>query len=158
MEQRLKNLRIIHMALTAPPIFMLGVFYFLRQSGQASNESPAELLYVAIGLAVFAPVLSHFISGQLFAARIVQIKENLSINEEQTVAVYQSPKIVQWALLEGPAFFQGVVFFLTGELLLLGLGGLLIAILAIQGPSLADLKKRLDISDTRLRQIQAASG
>ncbi|MEQ9366367.1 MAG: hypothetical protein RIF32_19155 [Leptospirales bacterium] len=158
MNQRMTTIRILHLALLIPPIALMGVFYFLRQSQGAGGEAPVALLYAAIAAALAGPVASHVVSRQLFSAAAARIKENLAINEEQTALSYQTAKIVQWALLEGPAMFQAVVFYLIGEPVLLGLGGLLLALLGIQGPSLADLQKRLEISSTRWRQIQAASG
>lgn len=157
MKEKLATVRIIHMALLAPPIFLMGVLYFLRQSQAPSSDADPILLYVAIALALAAPVMSGLLSRQLFASAAKRIKEDLSLDEQATALSYQTPKIVQWALLEGPAMVQGVIFFLTGEIVLLGLGGLLLALLAVQGPSMADLQKRLEISDNRLRQIQAAS-
>ncbi len=157
MKEKLATVRIIHMALLAPPIFFMGVLYFLRQSQPPSSDADPILLYVAIALALAAPVMSGLLSRQLFASAAKRIKEDLSLDEQATALSYQTPKIVQWALLEGPAMVQGVIFFLTGEIVLLGLGGLLLALLAVQGPSMADLQKRLEISDNRLRQIQAAS-
>ena len=157
MNERLATARIIHMALLAPPILLMGIFYFLPQSEAESSGADPLLLYVAIAFALAAPVMSGLVSRQLFASAAKRIREDLSLDEQTIVLSYQAPKIVQWALLEGPAMFQAVIFFLTGEIVLLGLGGLLLALLAVQGPSMADLQKRLEISDNRLRQIQAAS-
>lgn len=157
MKERLAIARILHFGLLFPPTILLGVFYYLRSLADAPSTGEPALTYAAMVLALVSPVISRIVSGQLFKAAAARFKEDLSTTEAQTVATYQSAKIVQWALLEGPALFQAVIFYLTGEIILLGLGGLLLAILAMQGPSQADLQKRLEISDTRLRQIQAAS-
>lgn len=161
MDQSLRIARIIHLALFSGPAMATAVFYFLRQqealSGQEPIESQPLLVYVAIAVALLAPVVSHFVATQLGRTAAARVSGDLSMTEVQVAGLYQTVKIVQWAIIEGGALLQAVIYFLSGEMTLLALAGLLLAFLAISGPSLADLQKRLEISDSRLRQIQAAS-
>jgi len=66
---------------------------------------------------------------------------------DQKFEVYRAASLVQWALLEGPAIFCLICFFLTGNYAFLGLALVLIILFFLLGPTRTKIAFQLGLSE-----------
>lgn len=146
---RWQVIRILHWALVAGPVMFLVAQWFVRSSGgMDATEDPFGGLapFLAAGALVLGIAMSYIMPTFL--------KKNMHPEGDATRALqmYQSLKIIQWALVEGPALFAGVIFFLTGEIAAGGASVILILYLLVGlGPSPAQASKWFGISEAELK-------
>ena len=153
MQEKLRTAKLMHVALTASPAFALGVFYFVRSQMDEIARVP-ELYLSSLAMAVAAPFVSHFVAARLAAPRVAQFQADANASGKLIGTHYTSLKIVQWAIVEGVVFFQAVTYYLNGEIVNLGVGVLLLVYMATLRPSEADLQKRFELNETRMRQLR----
>ena len=129
MQSRLGVLPIIHIALGIGLAMSLGVFYFVRtQDGAPVPAEDLIQMYLIVGIAAAASsaVMAFILPGILLAkarAKETGVEPLTYEHFKKLLAPYQSAKIVQWALVEGPGLLNGVFFFRTGHLPFLIIGG-----------------------------------
>ena len=136
MEQQLKVIKIIHLALIAGLILS---YYFLGDLGNLT-----ELTFPTVNsenyIYLFIPIAAFIISNLLFKHFISKIDNNLSV--QQKLVSYQTASIIRWAILEGAAF---LILLIYPEFLLFGI--LLIIYLALLIPTEARIKRDLNQFD-----------
>ncbi|MGB1042121.1 MAG: MFS transporter [Tenacibaculum sp.] len=112
MEQKIKTLKIIHLALVAGvtlAYFLLGDFKNIMNL-EIDNSS---LIYS------FIPAIAYVLSNFMFNNLLKNIKSNTS--DDEKFSIFQSASIVKWAILEGACFLILMVkpeFLLFGVILL----------------------------------------
>jgi uncharacterized membrane protein len=116
-------LKLIHFALLVGLAMFAGICFFVSSSElTVSVTEHALMLTMAVALASILLPVSFVIHRPLLKFR----KETDSISKYQQL--YKSICVVRWALAEGPALFALVMFFVTGNLLLV-----VVAIICIVG-------------------------
>ncbi|MCB1327293.1 MAG: hypothetical protein H7A21_19545 [Spirochaetales bacterium] len=109
-----KLLKFLHLALLGGLLAATAVFY-LVPSGVRHDAAPADtMLYVGAGLA-----LTGVLAGQLLLPRVVRgrLSGNTKLSDDPSawVGAYQTGKLLQWSLIEGPALFLGITHWQTGN-------------------------------------------
>ena len=125
---RLRSMQIIAGALIVGVVMALVVLAIIRHT-TASGPPPAVPIftYVGVGLALVG-VIAHFIVPR-------HISSAQQSADGHGLAIYQARMIIGMALLEGPALYQGIAYFIEGQALALGLGGLLLLGIILQFPT-----------------------
>ena len=112
MNQKIKTLKIIHLALVAG----VTLAYFLI--GDFKNILNLEIDNASLVYS-FIPAVAYVLSNFVFKNTLNKIKEGDSDNEK--FAIYQTASIIKWAILEGACFLILVLkpdFLLFGVILL----------------------------------------
>ena len=134
MEEKLKVIKIIHLALCAG----LVMAYILVGNVTSINFnmpplSQSNIIYVLI------PVIAYVFSNFMFKTQLKNADRKLK--PEDNMALYQTASIIRWAILEGAAF---IILFLNKDFVLFGI--LIIIYLALIHPTedriKSDLKDR----------------
>ena len=123
MEQKLKVLRILHLALIGQALFMYFIFGEIDKLGFLDFkevEGPAYMM-------LFVPLGAVFASDFLYKNLLKKVDRNSTA--DQKVQHYMVACILRWAVIEGPIFF---LLFME-DFILVGL--MLIGYLAFIGPS-----------------------
>lgn len=125
------NPRMIHLALMAGVALVVVVLTFLRTSGLgvALEGSAAQLLRY-VGLAI---LLANALLAQVMRRNIPPLP--MGADDGQWWREHLGRAIVVWALLEGAALVQAVFYYLTGDLVLLGLAVIGLFLLWMARPS-----------------------
>ena len=108
MDQKIKTLKIIHLALIAG----VTLAYFLI--GDFKNILNLEIDNASL-IYSFIPAAAYVLSNFLFKNTLNKIKEGDS--DDEKFAIYQSASIIKWAVLEGGCF---IILFLKPDFLLFG--------------------------------------
>ncbi len=123
MEQKLKVLRIIHLALIGQAVFMYFIFGEIDKLeflDFKEVEGPAYMMLIV-------PLGAVFASDFLYKILLKKVDRNSTA--DQKVQHYMVACILRWAVIEGPIFF---LLFME-DFILVGL--MLIGYLAFLGPS-----------------------
>ncbi len=139
----LRSIQIVHLALIiGVTLFM--VISFVNNANRLAllpdDETHMTLVYVACGMAVLSVIVSSALYNNLLG------KIDTSSPLSQKLPQYFSASITRWALLEGAALFNVVVFLLSGSLLNVGLAILLLALMGNLRPSRQKVTDELKIS------------
>jgi len=150
--QRMLSLRIMHPGLAAGPLLFAAAAWMMRpEEGWSRTENDAFLsmaAYISAALLILGFGMSF--AAPTFLLR--KMRNRVQGDAGIAFAVYQTVKIIQWALVEGPALFAGVLFYLTGELAALGACVILsVYLLAALGPSKAQIAKFFSIPEHEFR-------
>ena len=135
MQEKIKTLKIIHLALCAGLIMayiILGQITSLEALKLPEIDN-ASLVYLLIPFAAFS------VSNVLFKLQLKKVNPKVSI--EENLPVYQTACIMRWAILEGAAF---MLLILKKEFIVFGI--LLIVYLLLLHPTGDKIKKDLNIS------------
>ena len=108
MNQKIKTLKIIHLALVTGVTFA----YFLL--GDFKNILNLEIDDASL-IYSFIPALAYVLSNSVFKNMLNKIKEGTSDDEKFTV--FQNASIIKWAILEAACF---LILFLKPDFLLFG--------------------------------------
>lgn len=108
MNQKIKTLKIIHLALVAGVTFA----YFLF--GDFKNILNLEIDDSSLVYS-FIPALAYVLSNSVFRNMLNKIKEDTS--DDEKFAVFQNASIIKWAILEAACF---LILFLKPDFLLFG--------------------------------------
>jgi len=131
MNEKLKTLRILHMAICAGTIAAyIFAGNFSRDQLLIKHVDTSEIIFIAI------PVLAIFLSNFLFKSQLKQANPNSKI--EANMDIYQAASLIRWAILEGAAF---IILFIKPEFISFGI--LLIAYLISLRPTEDRIKNDL---------------
>lgn len=146
-----KALNIIHKGLMAGQVMFAAVTAYLLYSGAvipAATELDRTLQVVALAITA-AGIFAGF---TIFKKKLVQVREMQSSAKEK-FDQYRAACIIQWALMEGPAIFCIICFFLTGNYAFLAVVGFVIILFAMTGPSKLRIQLQLQISEAELDEL-----
>ncbi len=123
MKAEIKTLRIMHLAILCGQVIFMAIAFFLIYSGKFSKaeggfDQVLKILIPVLAIGGFA--YSHF----LFRTKLNKAKNATGLNGK--IAEYRGALISRYAGLEAPALFSIVVGMVTGNLLYLGIAGILI--------------------------------
>lgn len=127
-----RTLMILHGAMCAGTVMCLGIMVLLRFSGAAVPDDAGLdhlLMPIAAMVVVGGCIASHF----LYSMRLKPARSLPGLGEK--LAAYRGLLLLRWALLEGPALFATVCFFLTGNQLLLAFAALPLLLLVLSRPT-----------------------
>ncbi len=108
MNQKIKTLKIIHLALVAG----VTLAYFLI--GDFKNILNIKIDNASLPYS-FIPAIAYVLSNFLFNKTLKSIHKDSS--DDENFAIYQSASIIKWAVLEGACF---LILLLKPEFLLFG--------------------------------------
>ena len=150
-KKGLQVFSIIHKAMLAGQILLVGVFlYLISATDYKPGMVAMDRLFQIIALVLAA---AGFFAGRvLFKNKTAQLKEQQSAAKDKFI-LYRSICIAQWALLEGPCIFSGVAFFLTGNYAFLGLALVLITLFALCSPSKNKVAQDLGLTDQEVADL-----
>ncbi|NIJ44504.1 uncharacterized protein YneF (UPF0154 family) [Wenyingzhuangia heitensis] len=100
MEQKLKTIKIIHLAIVlgvSVGYYVLGHITSLDQITKLPHITKDSIIYAII------PLAAVIISSVLFRIKLQKIDNSLSFEEK--LEPYQAASVMRWAILEGAAFF-----------------------------------------------------
>lgn len=146
-----RALNIIHKGLIAGQVMFAAVTAYLLYSGAvipAATELDRTLQVVALAITA-AGIFAGF---TIFKKKLVQVREMQSSAKEK-FDQYRAACIIQWALMEGPAIFCIICFFLTGNYAFLAVVGFVIILFAMTGPSKLRIQLQLQISEAELDEL-----
>jgi hypothetical protein len=106
--QMIRTMRLIQIALAAGQLMFGGVALFVARPEGVSADISTNLIIV-IGAMVGCIVASR----KLFAVRLKAAQETQDVIEK--LKVYQSAKIIQWALIEGAVLFAIVNYLIFAD-------------------------------------------
>ncbi|MGC4101172.1 hypothetical protein [Ferruginibacter sp.] len=145
-------LKIMHRALVAGLLLFFSVMLFLAYSKSITPALPQldrtlQVVAVLIGAAAF------FAGTNLFKKKLLQLRDDTATDPKQKFEQYRIACIIHWALIEGPALFCGICFFLTGNYAFIALGGMLMIALAMLAPVKLKTALQLGISVEDIDQL-----
>lgn len=139
----LRRLSILYAALLMGQLLFLGVAYFLGQN----VEMTENVLKMKDTLQMIAPAMAIgglLGGGVLYRSFLGKIDKNADITTK--LNSYQTASILRYALLEGPSIFASVCFLLTGDLIFLGLSGIIILAFVFHRPTKDKIALELNLS------------
>lgn len=123
MEEKLKTLKTIHLALCAGLVM---AYIFVGDVTSINfNMPPLSLSNIAY---VLIPIIAYIVSNFMFKTQLKSADRTLK--PEDNMAVYQTASIIRWAILEGAAF---LILFLNKDFILFGV--LVIVYMALLHPT-----------------------
>ncbi|WP_147321955.1 hypothetical protein [Mucilaginibacter conchicola] len=129
------------MALLAGQCIFAGAVLFLRQKkDQQSITDQSVFLIVAVALAAIGFFVGNLLYKQMVAKALT--KETFT----EKIATYQSGMIIRCASAEGPALFNIVCFFLTGNYIFMGILAVLLAYFLSIRPTLDGIADALQLT------------
>lgn len=138
-----KSMQIVYYALFAGPLFMGIILFFLYQTGSlaATAQDLRDIFIYIVPLFAVGGLVS---SNLMFRSLLTKIKSRQTLKEKMTE--YRSALVVRYALLEGSSFFSIVAYLLTGDILFLGIAGLIILYFLLLKPTIARAVKDLELN------------
>ncbi|MFT7900880.1 MFS transporter [Tenacibaculum ascidiaceicola] len=131
MDQKIKTLKVIHLALVAGVAIAFTILGNFKTIFDMVIDN-SSLLYA------FIPAIAYVASNFMFKNMLRKIQKDAS-NEEK-LAIYQSASIARWAIIEGACF---LILILKSDFLLLGV--ILLIYLILLAPKKAQILQTLDI-------------
>jgi hypothetical protein len=144
----LRTLSIIHAALLIGPL-ILGAFLFLsiEIAPSAIQNSDDIFIYIFPLLGMIGIFAGKFLYKRFLS--ILGDKKNL----REKLVGFQSASIIQYALVEGPAFLNLVWFGVSGNSLFLTVAGVLLIYLFVQRPTITKIVNDLQLKGEEERQF-----
>jgi hypothetical protein len=162
-DAQLRTMLIIAIALVMGSVTFLGIALFIRNqpNAQPPQDMPV-LLYVGAALSVGA-LVARLVFPDLIVAG--QLSQRFTLPERAQPephvidryfapwpSLYQLRLIVSGALMEGPAFFWLITYFLTGELVSLAAALFFILVLILQIPTRGRVESWIEKQQVRRSQ------
>lgn len=131
MDQKIKTLQIIHLAICAGTtlayIILGDVVLDMMKVPVINGES---VVYIVL------PIMAILLATSLFRSQLKKVDNRLKM--EDNMAIYQTASIIRWAILEGAAL---IILFLRPDFIIFGI--LVIIYLFSLRPTEARIKKDL---------------
>ena len=147
----IRTLTFLHGSLTLGLLAFTLFVYFQNRSFTVGTDSNDLYVYIVPTIAI----LGYFLGKFLFQKQLQRIdrKDNLT----GKLVRYQIASLVQYALLEGPAFFALVIYYIKGNALYLVIGLSLLAYLIMLRPKIDTLIKALPLSQEEEQQLKRSN-
>ena len=145
----LRTLTIIHTAFCISIfLFGLAVLYITKNPTLNYSDTEDNLFYIVPILAIVAA----FVSQYLFKKNILKAQKKSTL--EDKIIQYQASKIMQFALIEAPAFLGIVEFLISSNLYYLIISAILLAYLISRRPTKTEIKTNLNFSAEQEREFR----
>jgi hypothetical protein len=150
----IRAMRILCIALMAGAlVFALMVIVLNQVSGPAMPEDGKEyneiFLYVAIGIAVI--LLLQAI--RLYSKKIAVIKDS-TVSLREKLNQYRAALILYMALCEMPALFSIIVFFMTGNYIVLAVTGVMLVAMLLRMPQKKKIANELALNFQEQQELE----
>lgn len=145
-----KAMQIVHLAMIAGLVlFMLVSAFFVN--GLIFDQTDGDIMNI------FMVVVPLLIFGGLFGSTVL-VKNKLNLAKQkpnllEKMSHYRSALIINFAMLEGPSFFAIVAYMLTGNLLFLGMAGLLLLVFFTIRPTTEKAIRDLELSQDEIKRL-----
>lgn len=155
MSQRgyFRQLRVIHSAMLFGLVIFTGVIFFIqhRQGSPLAGDLKMEriLQVIAVLLSVGCLVLGY----RRYNAALVELKKSFGTLAERTNG-YRAASVQWWAMLEGPALFGLIGYFLAGNFAFLFLSLFHTAVLAMSIPKRDIIIMLLNLRPDEVAQLE----
>jgi hypothetical protein len=148
----LKKLSVIHKAMLFGQILFAAITCYLLWSGtsQPIFDRSSERIFQVIAIVLGA---AGFFGGTFLMKKKILEARDMSGTAREKFDLFKSTAILQWAMLEGPALFCIISFFLSGNYAFLGLAGVLIILFAILAPTRNKLLFQLNLSQDEVDEL-----
>jgi uncharacterized membrane protein len=146
----IKALKILHSALMMGVVMFGAIVFFLVYANHTSPVTGLDKPLQVIALILCAAGI--YFSNKLFKKQIETIRQSADSVKEK-INQFRAACIMQWALLEGPALFTIIAFFLTGNYALFILSGIMICALYVAGPSKQRIMQQLQLNEIDGEQL-----
>ncbi len=146
----LKRLSLVYAALLLGQIIFLLTAYFLGQDvimDENTRQLSDTLQMVAPALAI-GGILG---GGVIYKTLLSKIDKNSDL--ESKMNSYQTASIIRYALLEGPSIFTSVCFLLTGNIIFIGLGAILILAFVFHRPTRDKIALEMNLSSKETEML-----
>lgn len=111
MTEKIKTLKIIHLAITGSVIMIYLLQGDISQDALSIPEiDSSSALYIAI------PIIALILGNFLFRMLLKKVDKNTSLDDN--FGAYQTASIIRWAVMEGAAF---MILFIAPDFMLLGI-------------------------------------
>lgn len=145
----LKTLKTLHIAFCFSVfIFGAAVLYVANNATINFNDSDNIFFYIVPLFAIVGAIASQF----LFKKTITRAHDKSSLSEKLTH--YQSSKLIQYALVEGPAFLGIVIFLTTSNQYYLLISAVLLVLLISLRPTLSEIKGHLKLTPAQEKELR----
>ncbi|MEM6632441.1 MAG: hypothetical protein AAF694_22415 [Bacteroidota bacterium] len=147
------SLNLIFVAFLIGPLFVIGVFMFLMQSGQLTMQDETLgplLMYIGLG---YIP-LAIFLSNYLSKARLEKIPKDSSLL--QKMEKYRETAILRMALIEGSTFLLIIAYLFSGNMMVLAGIGLLLAFQWLNRPTVEKISSDLSLFSEEQEELRKA--
>lgn len=144
----LKTLSIIHAALLMGPL-VLGAFLFLNTDITSTSAQNSNDIFIYI-FPLFGMI--GIFASKFIYKRILSTLFNKNSLREKLMGL-QTASIIQYALVEAPAFLNLAWFGLSGNSLFLTVAGVLLIYLFIQRPTTTKILNDLQLTGEEVRQL-----
>lgn len=154
MQQNFKQyfsiLRLLHLSMMVAVIVFGSITHFVLIPVPDFKPNDHAALFVNIAAVYLAVAIA--ISYWLFGIRLNVAKQQSSLSDK--LNTYRAATIIRFALIEGALLLTVVFYLLTGNLVLLGIAGIGLVVLALLHPNPVKLKVDLDLSPTDLARLE----
>ncbi|MEO6540470.1 MAG: hypothetical protein ABIN74_05750 [Ferruginibacter sp.] len=147
----LKVLHILHKALLMGQILFAAFCVYVIYT-KTVLPSAADLEKILQVVALILTAGGVYAGTSIFKKKLILIRE-MQTDARQKFAQYKAASIIQWALLEGPAIFCSICFFLTGNYAFLALSIVIMLLFAVTGPSKNKILTQLQINESELDEL-----
>jgi len=115
MTENKKSLEILHLALSFGLILIIGIMYYLKHRGDGISLSTEFSTFNLIGVSV--AILGLLASQFIFKSQTKGLNSH-RVNDEN-ISSMRPAYLVKWAFLEGAGLINTLLFFISGNVLLL---------------------------------------
>lgn len=143
LDENIRNNFVLWIAMLIGQLFFAAISIYLVTSG-AMKVDQLDLSKILLYIVPIIAIASVFTSNYIFKQRLNALKDQTDLNTK--FVDYRSALIIRWALIEGPSFFAIISYLLTGNLILLGVGVILIIIFILFMPNRSNAEADLEIS------------
>ncbi len=145
----IKSLKIVHNALLIGQFLFLAVSIFIvAKNSPVVSSSLDKTLQVAALVISFAAV---FASANIFKNRLAAISSITEVTDKGNQ--YRAANIIKWSLIEGPAIFVIICFFITGNYSFAALALALIIYFFLSGPSKIKMMLQTQLSEQEIDDL-----
>ncbi|MFK7834464.1 MAG: hypothetical protein AB8B52_14410 [Winogradskyella sp.] len=145
----IKTLTIIHFMICAVVLVFGTVIIFITENAQINFADTEDSFFYLVPL--FA-ICGAFVSQYLFQKLLNDVHAQATLKDKLTK--YQSSKVIQYALIEAPAFLGIVICLITTNQFYLIISAALLAYLIFLRPTTATIKEDLNLNSEQERTFR----
>lgn len=141
-KEYFRILNILYFGLLSGQFFFAVVTLFLNLSGTMNQEGSSlrDIFIIVVPIFIIGGIYG---SLTVFKTKLSAIKNKIELKEK--MSDYRAACIIKWALLEFPSFFAILVYFITGDILFLGMAALVVGYFISIKPSLEKTTNELEL-------------
>ncbi|NRD19698.1 hypothetical protein HNV08_06530 [Winogradskyella eckloniae] len=150
-KSTIRSLSIVHFALCTGIILFGAMAYFNTEKAVLNfSETEDIFFYLVPAFAIVLTIINHF----LFQNNLKRVKAKTTLKDKLTH--YYTIKIIQFALIDGPAIFGIAIFLITSNQYYIIISMLLLAYLILLRPTTNSIKDDLNLNASESREFREA--